>query len=74
MKKPPERAAGKGVGGMDQEERRRRFEAHRKRLEEKGVTLKEEVEILLRIREQLVRELGEKEITIPVKATHADAG
>lgn len=43
-------------------------------MEEKGVTLKEEVEILLRIREQFMRELGEKEVTIPVKATHADAG
>ena len=43
-------------------------------MEEKGVTLKEEVEILLRIREQLMRELGEKEITIPAKAIPADAG
>ena len=54
MKKPPERAAGKGVRETDQEQRIRRFEAHRKRMEEKGVTLKEEVEILLRIREQLI--------------------
>lgn len=42
-------------------------------MEEKGVTLKEEVEILLRIREQLIRELKEEGITIPVKATRAEA-